>query len=290
MRPWVRGWMVFVALASLAGCDGVPASNPDARVEREDLLLYPGACLEMRVTGVVQLEDLRVRSDSTVVSQALREERGGETSLTVCGRAVGSTRVDLLNGGAVVDSVFVEVLEVGLYLGAAQNNFPDEFPVVPGQVGLLVGRRALLYVVVAASDGRMFDVPFEDTFQPVFAPPVELRSVVGFLVEPMSPEAGVFPVRLVGENEERATELVVVLPEDIDHIEIAAIEDRNGNGSYSVTGVTADGLHILGLDAELTADGVLLDNTLGRWLFQGPSPSEVVSVVAEWNGLSASLP
>jgi hypothetical protein len=286
-----RWWVVVLAVALLGGCEGVPATNPDARIEREEVLLYPGACLEMRVTGVAMLEDLRVRSDDRVVRHELLEAAGSDAALNVCGRAVGMTEVELLNGGAVVDSLRVEVAEVGpLYLGAAQNLFPDEFPAVPGRVGLLVGRRALVYVVVAASDGRMFDVPFDDTFEPVFAPPVEQRSLGGLLFEPMSPEAGVFPVRLVGRNEERATELVVVAPEDIDHIEVVGIEDRNGNGSYSVTGVTTDGLRILGLDAEVTVDGLLLETTLGRWLFQGPAPGVAVTVLAEWNGLSASLP
>lgn len=281
---------MVLTVALLGGCEGVPATNPDARVEREEVLLYPGACLEMRVTGVAMLDDLRVRSDDTVVRDELLEAAGSDAALSVCGRAVGTTTVELLNGRAVVDSVLVEVAEVGpLYLGAAQNMFPDEFPAVPGRVGLLVGRRALVYVVIAASDGRMFDVPFDDTFEPVFAPPVEQRSLGGLLFEPMSPEAGVFPVRLVGGNEERATELLVVLPEDIDHIELAGIEDRNGNGSYSVTGVTADGVHILGLDADVTVDGLLLESTLGRWLFQGPAPDTAASVLAEWNGLEATL-
>jgi len=200
------------------------------------------------------------------------------------------TDVHLVNGRAVVDSLLVEVAEVeDLALAAVQNAYAEEYPPVPGPVGLLVGRRAFVYVVGRTSDGRIFTGPFEEAWEVMVDAPVELSQDLGLLFEPASPVPGAFPVTVIGQDEEWTLDLVVVGPEEVVRIELVGMTNRDGGGSYSVTGVTADGLHILGLDAVLTVDGVAIESAEGRWLFRGRAPDPGVSVVASWNGLEASL-
>lgn len=283
---------MLALIALLGGCHW--ATNPDARFERDELLLYPDGCVDLRINGVESFRDLRARSDGAIVTQELiQRETWREQGIysRVCGVVPGVTEVQLLNGRDVVDSVFVEVMEVErLTLAAFQNEYPEEYPPVPGPVALLVGRRAFLYFVASASDGRTFDLFFEDVFDVVIEPPVELTIVAGgLLFEPRSPEAGVFPIDAVGRDEVRTTDLVVVAPEDIEHLEVAGIDTGNGSGGYSVTGVTRDGFHVLGLDAELTINGVARESEEVRWLFRGPAPGPDVPVVARWNGLEATL-
>ncbi|MCB9628393.1 MAG: hypothetical protein H6725_13545 [Sandaracinaceae bacterium] len=71
----------------------------------------------------------------------------------------------------------------------------------------------------------------------------------------ISPAVGVFPVTLSGGFREYAVQLVIVSPDDVERIETRAIELGDDHGSYSVTGVTADGLHVLGLAVELSPYG-----------------------------------
>jgi hypothetical protein len=292
MAATSRSSVALALLALLGGCAW--ATNPDARFERHEVLLYPGGCSSVEMTGVESFGDLRAQSDSAIATHELISRETWTTRRTyvkVCGVEPGMTEVHLLNGRDVVDSLFVEVMEVErLTLAAFQNEYPEEYPPVPGPVALLVGRRAFLYFVASASDGRSFDLYFEDVFDIVVEPPVELTIVAGgLLFEPRSPEAGVFPIDAVGRDEVRTTDLVVVAPEDIEHLEVAGIDTGNGSGGYSVTGVTRDGFHVLGLDAELTINGVARESEEGRWLFRGPAPGPDVPVVARWNGLEATL-
>lgn len=286
----VRSLLLLCAL--LSGCEP-PATNPDARLSPGELLLCPGECSTVRVAGVAQFGDLRARSDGTVATHELmRGERGLDRHvyLQVCGREQGSGRVDLLNGGAVVDTVFVEVASPDRFGLTAAQNADDHYPTVPDPVALLVGRRAFVYVVGLSTDGRSFETDCFFTHAAIVAPPVEVSvDLGGWLFEPMSPVAGNFPVELVGRTESRWTDLVVVEPEDIVGIEVAGVDDGEGGGSYSVTGVTADGQHVLGLDAALTINGMPRESTLGRWLFSGLAPGPGVTVVAEWNGFSATI-
>ncbi|MBK8412271.1 MAG: hypothetical protein IPL19_30390 [Sandaracinaceae bacterium] len=284
--------MVLALLMLLGGCHW--ATNPDARFERHELLLYPDGCFDLRIHGVESFADLRARSDGAVVTQELiQRETWREQRIysKVCGVVPGVAEVQLLNGRDVVDSVSVEVADVeSLTLAAAQDEYPEEYPAVPRPVGLLVGRRALLHFVAAGPDGRPFDLFFEDVFDVVIEPPVEVAILAGgLLIEPRSIEPGVFPVGVMGREEVRTVELVVVAPEDIEHIEVAGVVNGEGGGGYSVTGVTSDGFHILGLDAELTINGVARESEEGRWLFRGLAPGLGVSVVARWNGLEATL-
>ena len=287
-----RSSVALALLALVGGCAW--ATNPDARFERDEVLLYPGGCFDAEMSGIESFRDLRARSDGAIATHELISSESWFATRTyarVCGVELGTTEVHLVNGRRVVDSLLVEVAEVAsLTLAAAQDEFRDRYPAVPRPVGLLVGRRAFLYVAAVAADGRSFEGAFEDAFDIIVEPPVEVSYVLaGVLFDPRSLEPGVFPVGVMGREEVRTVELVVVEPEDIDHIEVAGVVNGEGGGGYSVTGVTGDGFHILGLDAELTINGVARESEEGRWLFRGPAPAPGVSVVARWNGLEATM-
>lgn len=280
---------MLAALAVLCGC---AAWDRDARFDRDTLLLYPHACFSSQIIGLDGIGALHLRGDRNVVMPRLVEREDPQRYYaSICAVEPGITDVELLHGRDVIDSVSVEVAQIeSLSLTAAQNLAFEHYPDVPGPVGLLVGRRAMVYVDAVAAGGRPFALVFEDVFDVVIESPVEVEVFSGGLVFlPMSDEPGVFAVEVVGRDEVRFTELVVVEPEAIERIEVAAVTNRDGNGGYSVTGVTADGLHILGLDVELTIDGVARESREGRWLFEGPAPVPGVVVVATWNGLEATL-
>lgn len=290
MEAISRYSVVFALVGWLAGCDLLSA-NRDARIEGDEVLLHRDGCFHARVSGIGHFEGLYTRADDMVVTHELVEsEDVSRAYLRVCGAMPGMTVVQLVGGRGVLDSLAVEVAEIGsLALAAAQDASPQHYPAVPRPVGLLVGRRALLYLVAYAPDGRPFEHFFYDVYDIVIEPPVETMFLAAGLTLPRSPEPGVFPVAVVGRDEVRATELVVVGPEDIERIEVAGVTNDDGGGGYSVTGVTADGFHILGLEAELTIDGEQRGSQEGSWLFRGRAPGPGVSVVATWNGLEATL-
>lgn len=279
-------------VALLGGC-ATPATNPDAQLSGHDALLFPGGCWSTRVTGVEHFEDLRTRGGGTFASHSLFERRvwfDQRAFLNLCGLEVGSSRVDLFSGSLLVDSVSVEVARLDhLELSAVQNAYPDEYPPVPGPVGVLAGRRAVVYVTAHTADGRRFDSVFLDAFEAVIEPPVEVSLNYGIFFEPMSPVPGVFPVQLTGGTEEHWVELLVVDDVDIVSIELAELDRPAGGKAYSVTGVTAQGQHILGVDAQLTINGVPQESSLGRWLFEGSATTPGATIAAEWNGLRAQL-
>lgn len=290
MEAMSRYSVVFALVAWFAGCEPL-ASNQDVRIDRDAVLLYPEGCFYTTLSGIGNFEDLRVHADGMVVTHRLSQgDDAGVAFLRVCGVTPGMTDVRLSSGPGELDSLSVEVAEIGsLALAAAQDASPEHYPAVPRPMGLLVERRALLYVVADAADGRPFEPFFEDVFDIVVESPVEAMYVPVGLVLPRSPEPGVFPVAVVGRDEVRATELVVVGPEDVERIEVAGVTNDDGGGGYSVTGVTADGFHILGLEAELTIDGVQRGSQEGSWLFRGRAPGPGVSVAATWNGLEATV-
>lgn len=288
----VARFALATLVASLGSC-AAPATNPDAQLSGHDALLFPGGCWSTRVTGVDHFEDLRARGGGTVASHSLSERRvwfEQHAFLSLCGLEVGSSRVDLFNGVLVVGSVSVEVAPIDhLELSAVQNAYPEEYPPVPGPVGVLAGRRAVVYVTAHTPDGRRFDSEFVDAFEAVIEPPVDVSLNYGIFFEPMSPVPGVFPVQLVGGTQEHWVELLVVDDADIVSIELADLDRPAGGKGYSVTGVTAQGRHILGLDAELTINGVPQESSLGRWLFEGSATPPGATIAAEWNGLRAEL-
>jgi hypothetical protein len=85
-------------------------------------------------------------------------------------------------------------------------------------------------------------------------------------------------------------ELLIVSPDDVERIEVRAFELGDGSRSYSVTGVTADGLHVLGLAAELTHRRIPVARSGVLFVALHSAHAEGASVVATWNGLSATLP
>jgi hypothetical protein len=286
-------WSLPVVLA-LASCDRnlPPASNPDARLVRHEALLYPGSCASTQIIDARELGDLRTRTETMVVTPSLRT--GGLfyalDLLTVCGVAPGTAVVELLNRTSVVDAMAVEVAPLhSLALGASQHLIGDVYPSIPAPVALLVDQRAILSVVGLTDDGRTFDGLFDDAYEAVVDSPVEVSLNLGAVVEVISPAVGVFPVTLTGGSREYVVELVIASPDDVERIEVRAFDRGDGSRSYSVTGVTADGLHVLGLAAELIIDGAPARSEYYSWHFTG-SHAEGASVVATWNGLSATLP
>lgn len=286
-------WSLLVVIA-LASCDGnlPPATNPDARLVRHEALLYPGSCASTAIIDARELGDLRTRAEAMVVTPSLHT--GGWFHaldlLTVCGVAPGTAVVELLNRTSVVDAIAVEVAPLhSLAIGASQHLVGDVYPPIPAPVALLVDQRAILSVVGLADDGRRFDGLFDDAYEAVVDSPVEVSLNFGAVFEVISPAVGVFPVTLSGGSREYVVELVIVSPDDVERIEVRAFELGDGGASYSVTGVTADGLQVLGLAVELTIDGIPARSAYDPWHFTG-SQAEGASVVATWNGLRATLP
>ncbi|MBK6810341.1 MAG: hypothetical protein IPG81_15890 [Sandaracinaceae bacterium] len=286
-------WSLLVVMA-LASCDGnlPPATNPDARLVRHEALLYPGSCASTEIIDARELGDLRTRAEAMVVTPSLHT--GGWFHaldlLTVCGVAPGTAVVELLNRTSVVDAMAVEVAPLhSLAIGASQHFYGDEYPPIPAPVALLVDQRAILSVVGLTDDGRTFDGLFDDAYDAAVDRPVEVSLNLGAVFEVVSPAAGIFPVTLSGGSREYVVELVTVSPDDVERIEVRALELGEGRWSYAVTGVTADGLQVLGLAAELTIDGTPAHAEYDLWRFTG-SHTDGASVVATWNGLSATLP
>ena len=291
--PHVNTWSLRMVTV-LAACHGdvPPASNPDARLVRHSTLLYPGACAWTEIIGVAELDHLRAQTEDALITPSL--VRGGwfhaREFLSVCGIAPGAASVDLLNGGAIVDTLSVEVaLLDSLAIGAGSNVFDDTYPTIPAPVGLLVDQPAILYVAGITEDGRTFDVAFDDAYEASVDGPVEFTFNYGAIFELHSAVAGSYPMTLTGGSVEHVVNLLIVSQDEVEHIEVSVLELPNGSGSYAVTGVTADGLHVVGLNAELTTDGSPSLRGPENWLFIGPY-AQGASVVATWNGLSATLP
>lgn len=291
VHPVRWSWLVVVALAS---CDGnlPPATNPDARLVRHEALLYPGSCASTEIIDARELGDLRTRAEAMVVTSSLHTAGWFQARdrLTVCGVAPGTAVVELLNRTFVVDATAVEVAPLhSLAIGASQHFYGDVYPPIPAPVALLVDQRAILSVVGLTDDGRTFDGLFYDAYEAAVDSPIEVSLNLGAVFEVISPAEGVFPITLSGGSREYAVELVIVSPKDVERIEVRALELGDGRGSYSVTGVTADGLQVLGLAAELSIDGSPARSADDPWHFTA-SHAEGASVVATWNGLSATLP
>ncbi len=273
------------------GREPVP-SNPDARLQQRSLYLFPGACREIDIDSVESPWDLRARGDeiasaTTVVTSGIF----AGALLRVCGESVGTTQVVLLDAYVPLDQAEVEVaLWNSLVFVPVQNIFSDTLAPVLGPVGLLAGRGAFLYVAPASADGRVFDAPYEDFTSLAVDAAVVVTNDTGNAFQPEAASAGTYTVSLVGEPNGRTVDLVVVDPSAIESLEITSHVRGTGSVAYSVVGLTATGLRILGLDIELTVDGVVAPPRSERWLFQSSAEGAASAVVrATWNGLEATL-
>ncbi|MCB9629490.1 MAG: hypothetical protein H6725_19150 [Sandaracinaceae bacterium] len=301
---WLLSGLTALLCAAAAGCaeerilfppdlghEPFP-SNPDARLQRHSLYVYPGACYDIEIDSVESPWDLRARGDeiasaTTVVNSGIF----AGAWLRVCGESVGTTQVALLDAYLPLDQVEVEVAAwESLVFMPVQNVFPDTYAPVRGAIGLLAGRGAFLYVVPASADGRVFDAFYQDYTHIAVDAAVAVTNDTGNAFQLESAAAGTYAVTLVGEPSGRTVDLVVVDPSAIESLEITSLVRRTGSVAYSVVGLTATGLRILGLDVELTVDGVVVPPRDGRWLFQSSAEGAAGAVVrATWNGLEATL-
>lgn len=281
-----------LALELVACADEVP--NPDAHVDRDTVLIAPGATYRVPVSDVVNRGGLRLRADRDIVEVSIEAHEalfGATTKIAFTGRDVGTTVVELLDGDVLLDTLSVEVAPVDhLALAPGQNALDDIYPAVVEPFGMLVAHRVVVQATARASDGRAFDTPgdWEVTLEAGADVDVSVVSSPYFRVEIASP--GTHALTLVSENgARRAVDLVAVDANAIVALELETSEYEAEIVTFSVVGLTADGRRIIGLDPELTVDGVGLESSIGRWIFERPGPlSDDAVVTATWQGLSVT--
>lgn len=288
-RTHTRGRRVFTLFVSFlamaaAGCDTV-AANPDARYEsNEPRSTYIDTPIDVTIVGAVHAPDLEVRTTTSVAMASIRVSASRDY-VTVVPRAAGTTQVELVDRGTVVDAFDLEVIELAGYRLIPGQALSPEFPRVMTPSGVIENHGVILTTEAYDTQGRVLLPSRELSPQRLIW---TLTSTEPILVQLPDTSAGVYPFEVETRGGQRYPgALHVVAADDIVSLAIEWVVDEPRT-SVSVTGVTADGRHIIGLDVVLEVDGVAVDAGIGRWLFAPLTPETSAALVARWNGLSAT--
>lgn len=276
----------LAAALSASACLDTVTANPNARFEsNEPRVTRSNTTIRATILGAVHAPDLDVRLNTDVATARIVSPEFGDDYALLEPVAPGTTRVELVDRGAVVDALELEIVSVSGFRLVPAQGLVEPYPAVPLPNGVMENHRVILTAEAFDQDGLALPTSVD------IRPERLLWDLTGsepLVVQLPATPAGVYPFEVLARDGDLYDgELVIVPASDIVSMQIDwTVGDPRM--SISVTGVTADGRHIIGLDVLLEVNGVSADSDLGSWLFAPLTPTSVVDVVARWNGLRAT--
>lgn len=278
--------LVLLALGATA-LTGCGLTNSDAHFADDDALIEVGSTHDLILSDVVDLSTLHVRGANDAIGFSVMTVPGflfGERQVVrVQAMGVGTATLDLMDDETLLDSITVESATVATFDVVADRDLYGD--ALAGEYGVLTGQDVLLRLEAHDALDRTFDafaprsMGVDGGFDVVFGWD-EL-----YVFRPSA--AGIHTLTLEGDTGEDITvDMSVVEPAAIRALR-ATVSEQNRGTCLAVSGVTEQGLPVLGMTPAFMVDGESTDiaSELGVLCFE-EEPAPGTEVTAIWHTLS----